>query len=237
MKNIPTLILLILILISCGTDNKPKIVHDNNNTDNNEIKEDSTLIKIADLPVQIDSTNYIIHPIGNFKIEDDRGKLIYKSSSYGSKVFSISNYSSYRISGNLSNVKFQHIDSIELKPLTDKKILIKSLTFLRKIFDNTKDQLLVYEIFDKDTNQDGKINSKDIKSLYISQVNGNDFQKLTSINHELINWKIVESNNSLYFREIEDTNKDGEFDKKDLIHYRFVDLTNDNFKVSSYKPI
>jgi len=238
MKNILILGIAILLFTSCGTDNKPKIVHaENNGTEIPELKKDTTFIEVSDLPIQIDSTNYLIHPIGDFRIEDKRGKIIYKSSGYGSKNFSVSNYGGYRISGNLSNVKFQHIDSEKLSALTENVIKIKSLTFLRKVFDNTKKQLLVYEVTDKDTNQDRKLDFNDINTLYISKINGTDFRKLTDTNQELIDWKIIESKNRLYFRTIEDTNKDGEFDKKDIIHYKYVDLNSDNLKITEYKPI
>ena len=238
MKNILILGITILLFTSCGTDNKPKIVHaENNGTEIPELKKDTTFIEISDLPIQIDSTDYLIHPIGDFRIEDNRGKVIYKSSGYGSKNFAIASYGGYRISGNLSNVKFQHIDSEKLSTLTKNIIKIKSLTFLRKVYDNTKKQFLVYEVTDKDTNQDGKLDFNDINTLFISKINGTDFRKLTDTNKELIDWKLVESKNRLYFRTIEDTNKDGEFDKKDIVQYKYVDLNSDNLKITEYKPI
>jgi hypothetical protein len=41
----------------------------------------------------------------------------------------------------------------------------------------------------------------------------------------------------LYFRTIEDTNKNGEFDKGDVIHYNFVNLLSNDWKSETYKPI
>lgn len=238
MKTILIIGITILIFTSCVTENKPKIVHNENSGNKiSELKKDSTYIEIADLPIQIDSTNFLIHPIGDYKIEDKQGKIIYKSAGYGSKNFSISSYSGYRISGNLSNVKFQHIDAENLSSLTDDVIKIKSFSFLRKVFYNTKKQFLLYEVIDKDTNQDGKLDFNDINTLYVSNINGMDFTKLSDINKELIDWKIIESKNRLYFRTLEDSNKDGKFDKKDIVHYNFVDLNNENLKITEYKPI
>lgn len=239
MRNILIFGITILLFTSCGRDNKPKIVHTEGfETEVLEPTKDTSFIEIADLPIEIDSTDYLIHPIGDFRIEDKRGKIIYKSSGYGSNSsFSISSYGGYKISGNLSNVKFQHKDSEELSALTEKIIKINSLTFLRQLFDNTKKQVLVYEITDKDTNQDGKIDTNDINALYISKINGGDFKKLTEANRELIDWKFIESKNRLYFRTIEDTNRDGEFDKNDIVHYKYVDLNSENLKPLEYKPI
>ena len=238
MKKLLILGFTILLFASCGKENKPKIVHTvNNGNEIPELKKDTTFIEISDLPIQIDSTDYLIHPIGDFRIEDNRGKIIYKSSGYGSNNFKVSSYGGYRISGDLSNVKFQHINSEKLLSLTENVIKIESLSFLRKVFDNTKKQLLVYEVTDKDTNRDGKLDFSDINTLYISKINGTDFRKLTDNNKELIDWKIIESKNRLYFRTIEDINKDGEFDKKDIVHYKYVDLNSDNWKITEYKPI
>ena len=231
-------ILVVSVFCSCGEKEKSKIVHTvKNGKQINEFKEDYTFIEIADLPIQIDSTDYLIHPIGEFAIEDSRKKSYVKYSSSLGKNFSVSNYNKHKLVGNLSNVKFQHIDSEELRLLTQKAVKIKSLSFLRKIFDSTKKQLLVYEVIDKDSNQDGKLNQEDIKTLYISKIDGTEFQKLSDNNKELIDWKVNATKNRLYFRTIEDSNKDGKFDNEDTLHYQFIDLIAENFNVKSYKPI
>jgi len=238
MKNILILGIIISLLISCGNENKSKIVHvENSRNEVPELKKDTTFIEFADLPIQIDSTDYLIHPIGYFKTKKHRGKVIYKSPAYGSKNFSISRYSGYRISGNLINVKFQHVESEKLAALTENVIRIKSLTFLKKLFDTTKKQFLVYEVTDKDTNQDEKLDFDDINTLYISKIDGTEFRKLTGKNKELIDWKFIESKSRLYFRTIEDTNKDGEFGEKDFIHYKYVNLNSENLSIVEYKPI
>jgi hypothetical protein len=54
---------------------------------------------------------------------------------------------------------------------------------------------------------------------------------------ELIDWKIMDGINQVYFRTIEDTNKNGEFDEKDILHYHVVDFTGGEWKVNSYDPI
>jgi hypothetical protein len=90
---------------------------------------------------------------------------------------------------------------------------------------------------DSDTNRDGKIDANDIKSLYISDFSGMRFQKLSGELHELIDWNLIESLNRLYFRTIEDINKNGAFDKKDKVHYHYVNLAADEWKVEDYSPI
>jgi hypothetical protein len=54
---------------------------------------------------------------------------------------------------------------------------------------------------------------------------------------ELIDWNLIDSNSRLYFRTVEDTNKNGQFDKDDVVHYNYIDLSNNEWKVSNYEPI
>ncbi len=238
MKQIMIFSTIVLLLISCETNDKSKIVHSENiNQEIIDPKKDSTFIEIADLPIEIDSTDYLIHPIGYFKKEESRGKIIYKSSGYGSQNFSVSNYGNNKLSGDLTNIKFQHKDSDELVSLTDEFVKIKSLTFLRDVFNNCKKRFLVYEVTDKDSNQDGIIDYNDITSLYLSKIDGTNFIKLSEDNREILQWKVIESQNRLYFKTVEDKNKDGEFDKTDSLHYKFINLNNDDLKVMEYMPI
>ena len=207
MKNVFAIILVFMIFCSCGDSEKRKIVHTvKNGTENIEAVKDSTFVEIADLPIQIDSTDYLIHPIGEFRIDDSGTKSSYKYSGNRSKNYSVSNYGGYRITGNISNVKFQHVDSDRLSVLTKNSVRINSISFLRKVFDNTKKQLLVYEVIDKDSNQDGKLDYNDINTLYISKIDGTEFRKLSDNNKELIDWKVNGTKNRLYFRTNEDSN-------------------------------
>ena len=238
MRNIIILGITLIFLTSCGNDEKPKVIYpENKEIETMELKKDSTLIEIADIPIHIDSTKYLIHPIGEYRMYGSRGKVYFGSSSYGSGNFSITNYNRYEITGNLHNLKFQQLDSDNLTLLTTKNIRIKSITFLRDIFDNTKKQILIYRVLDKDTNRDNELDDNDVETLYISNIDGSQFEKLTSEFQELIDWKELGIKNRIYFRSIEDTNKNGEFDKDDKVHYQYVDFNNDKRIVTEYKPI
>lgn len=238
MKNLIVSAITLVFLISCGNDEKPKVIYpENENNETTELKKDSTLIEIADIPIHIDSTKYLIHPIGEYRMYGSKRKIYFGSSSYGSGSFSITNYNRYEITGNLHNLKFQQIDSDNLTSLTTKNIRIRSIAFLRDIFDNTKKQILIYRVLDKDTNRDNELDDNDVETLYISNIDGSQFEKLTSEFQELIDWKELGIKNRIYFRSIEDTNKNGEFDKDDKIHYHYVDFNNDKRIVTEYKPI
>lgn len=228
-------LILIVLLASCKEETeKPKVIYDNASKAKEQSKVVITDIQVADLPIHMDGTNYLIFPIGNLN-SNSRGL---KTSSYSSQDgFTISNYGEYQITGYLQNLKFQEIGKDTITSLTDKPILIQTATFLKSVSDKTKQQFLVYTLADMDTNKDNKLDTDDIKSLYISEISGNKFTKLSPDFQELIDWNLIEISNKLYFRTIEDANKNGEFDKQDVLHYYFVNLSNKNSKVQEYKPV
>ncbi|UPT71433.1 MAG: hypothetical protein M0D53_03335 [Flavobacterium sp. JAD_PAG50586_2] len=230
-----TIILFLLVLASCKKEEaeKPKVIYENTSKAKPSVTVDTNQIEVADLPINMEGTNFLIHPIGT--ITGSRKGI--KSSADSDQSFTVSNYGEYQITGYLKNLKFQEIGKDSIYALTDKQVLIETATFLKTFSDKTKQQLMVYSLADMDTNKDGKLDSSDIKSLYISTISGQKFTKLSADFQELIDWKFLDSKNILYFRTIEDTNKNGEFDAEDNLQYHFLDLLSKDWKVSSYKPI
>lgn len=224
-----------MLFASCKKEEtvKPKVIYEDTAKSKPAIPVDTTQIEVADLPINMEGTNFLIHPIG---VISGSGKGI-KSSTDSEQSFTVSNYGEYQITGYLKNLKFQEIGKDSIYALTDKQVLIETATYLKTFSDKTKQQLLVYSLADMDTNKDGKLDSSDIKSLYISTVSGQKFTKLSADFQELIDWKIIESKNILYFRTIEDTNKNGEFDADDNLKYNSVNLLDKEWKVSTYKPV
>lgn len=227
----------VVLFISCKEEEKmkPKVNYDNKaKTEKKATPEVSTLL-LADLPIQMEGTNVLIHPIGEFSVRDSLSKVKYSGSDRES--FVVSNYAEYEITGYLSNLKFQEIGSDSLSVLTDKPVMIERVTYLKTFADKTKKQFLVYVLEDMDSNKDGKLDGNDIKDLYISDIKGANFTKLSAEFHELIDWNIIEAQNRLYFRTIEDSNKNGAFDKGDKIHYQFVDLLAKELQATEYLPV
>ncbi len=234
MKNIHKFFILSIISLfaSCKEEvEKPKVIYEN--TTKGQIPVDTTALKVADLPIHMEGTNYLIFPIGN--LNSSKGV---KSSSYRSQEgFTVSNYGEYQITGYLQNLKFQEIGKDTLTILTDKPILIQTATYLKSVSEKTKQQFLVYTLADMDTNKDNKLDTDDIKSLYISAISGHQFTKLSPDFQELIDWSLISVSNRLYFRTIEDTSKNGEFEKEDVLHYYFVNLLDKDLKALEYKPL
>ncbi|MEM1337363.1 MAG: hypothetical protein AAGF96_06410 [Bacteroidota bacterium] len=236
MKNRVVTILLLALLHACSESEKPKVVYPEEETIKNDVVEkDTALVKIADLPVHIDSTNYLIHPIGEYQIYGDRSSYFSKSR-YGSGSFVVSSKSGNELSGNIYNLKFEEITSAKTRMLTDKNIRIKSVRFLFEVFEKTGASYLIYRVLDKDTNGDNTLDGYDISSLYISNIDGTNFTKLTAEFHELIDWTAIPVKNRLYFRSIEDSNRNGDFDQEDKVSYEFIDLSDKEWKVRQYQP-
>jgi hypothetical protein len=223
---------LAVLLLSCKEDKAtPKVTYDKTILPRSESVVAESKILVADLPVQMVGTNYLLYPIGEFSVSDKNSS---KYSGLERSSFTVSNASENEITGYLSNFKFQLIGSDSLKVLTDKPILIERVTYLKSIAEKTKKQFLVYILEDMDSNKDGKLDSNDIRDLYISDISGENFTKLSKDFHELIDWNVIDSQNRLYFRTIEDINKNGAFDKDDKVHYQYVDLISKELKVVQY---
>lgn len=225
------------ILFSCKKEETPKVKYENE-ADSLKIefqKIDTTELKIADLPIHIKGLDYLIHPVGKIRVNRSSNSLKYSSNPDVS--YSISNFNDPEITGVINNVIFQKIDSTQLKALTDRKMMIQSITFLDQIALNTNKKYLVYSVIDMDTNKDGKYDFNDVKSVYISKQDGTGFQKLSPNMQEVLDWKIIAAKNRLYFRTIEDINKNGEFDSTDNINYFNVNLSKDSLQVETYLPV
>jgi hypothetical protein len=224
-----------LTAMSCKKEEaqKPKVIYQDKSKPKTEVTVDTTQIEIADLPVHMVGTSYLIFPIGT--ISGDKKGL--KGSYESNTGYTVSNYGEYQITGYLKNLKFQEIGKDTLFSLSDKNVLIETATYLKSTADKTKRQLLVYTLADSDTNQDGKLDNNDIKSLYVSEISGKNFTKVSVDFQELIDWNVIDGRNRLYFRTVEDTNKNGAFDKEDRLHYFYIDLLAKEWKAEEYRPI
>lgn len=229
--------LAVLVLFSCKEqeEEKPKVIYEESAT-KVETKVDTTQIKVADLPVNMEGTSYLLHPVGEVRVYDTKSKMSYGTSSTSRLSYAVSNYNRFEITGFLQNIYIQHIDSVNSKPLTDKSLVIQTATYLNTLAQKSKKQILLYSISDMDTNKDGKLDSNDIRSLYISDISGEKFTKITPDYQELIDWNLMEVKNRLYVRTIQDSNKNGDFDKDDAVFYYFIDLMDEEWKLNEYKP-
>lgn len=241
MKKITLFTLITMIILACSNNEQPRIVYNNNKDKPSEEKQDSFLMQVMDLPIQFEDTDVLLHPIGELVEYGSGGyrKMSISSSGVGTKrsylKSSISSQNKNFLNGDIKNIKFEHAKEGTVNNLTDKNILINRVTFLQDLHKKTGKQLLVYAVYDKDTNGNQALDTRDLNSLYISRIDGTGFQKLNEDNHELVKWKVLDSTEKLYFRTATDTNRNGKFDKGDAFHNYQVDLnSSDNFTAEKY---
>ena len=217
MKKLFYITTLSILMISCKEETKkPKVSYQENSSKKEAVQKTAELIEIADLPIQFVGSNALIYAIGEVKMGANKASYDFNKSGDGG--FNVSNNMDNEITGYLSNVKFQQIGQDSITKLTDKNIGIERISFIKE-----KKQLL-YFVYDQDSNQDNQVDDDDIKTLYISEDNGKNFTKISTEKHEIIDFKYNENTNLLYYRTIDDSNKNGKFDAADKMHYFTYDF-------------
>ena len=226
-----------ILFVSCG---KPPKIDYNEKVDTTSVIDDrikdSTKILVSELPVKFDSTDMLLFAIELVDLKGRGGYSKIGSSAYGNSDIASSYFNSDNLSGDFINIVFQSKDGIERK-LTNKKIQIRSVNFLRETYRRKKVGYLLYSISDRDSNGDKELSHADLEALYISKLDGSDFRKLTKELHEFYDWSLIKDNDRIYFRTLEDQNKDGELNNQDKFHYYFIDFSGEKYTVTEYNPL
>jgi hypothetical protein len=196
--------------------------------------DDTTKILIAELPVRFDSTDILLFAINLVDLDERAGYSKFGSESKSTQTSTY--FNSEKLTGNFVNFVFKDKTGEE-KKLTEKKIRIRSISFLREMFKRTKQGYLLYTVTDRDSNDDKELDHSDLEALYISRIDGSDFKKLTRELHEFYDWTFLNGDSKIYFRTLEDGNQDGTLNNKDKFHYYFIDLSIGNYSVTEYNPV
>ncbi|WP_372473664.1 hypothetical protein AB4865_12545 [Capnocytophaga sp. ARDL2] len=228
MKKTLFILTMISIFVSCKQEETPKVIYPKSEEQIEFQKIDTIELKITDLPIHIKGLDYLIHPIGKIGVKNSKGNYEYTNA----VNYHIASYNYPQITGAIHNIAFQDIATDSVKVLTNHKMHIHSITYLDEIASNKK--YLLYELYDIDTNKDKAIDVKDIKSLYLSEQSGHEFTKISPQLQEVIDWKVIKAKNKLYFRTIDDINKNGIFDPKDILNHYFIDFTADSLEIVKY---
>jgi hypothetical protein len=237
LKNLVLIHLSGIIFWSCGPE-KTRIKDETIDSpiDAKETVIDATQMIVSELPEKFDSTEILLFGIVLVDLQERSQYSKFGSGSFNSSEIASSYFEADELIGDFVNIVFQDKNGNNRK-LTDKNVKIRSVSFLRGIFEETKSAFLLYSVFDRDTNGDREINETDLKALYISEIDGSAFQKLTKEFHQLHDWRYVEGERRIYFRTFEDKNGDGELDNKDQFHYYFIEFSGKNFLVEEHNPL
>jgi hypothetical protein len=232
-------VLVMVLMLSC--QEKPKIDHtiklDTTSVVDDRIS-DTTKVLVANLPARFDSTDVLIFTIGLVNLEPQGRGLIksgYRSSSSGSEI-SYAYFNQDNINGNFVNLVFRDKNGNERK-LTNNKIIIDDVRFLRDVFRKTNKAYLLYQIYDRDTNGDQELNYNDLKALYIGNLDGTTFTKLSKELHDLHDYNFIKEENRVYFRTLEDRDNDGNLTARDKFHYYVINFNETDYKVVEYDPL
>jgi len=231
MKILSTYLFLILLLISCNRENDQRIVYNNQTiSEDQENSENSTADNykkiLADLPFSFDSLEYLYFPIGetneSYKMNI---RSVAKSFNRGSsKSYSLGYIKENSARCDLNNLLIRPKNSSTFKLLTKADLKIKSINYLYRIDTLHNIDKFIYRIIDADSNKDTFINNDDLVALYSSNINGNNLQRISPKNEQLINWETKDVPGLLYFRTMEDIDNNGEFNDKDRINLYEYDL-------------
>lgn len=199
--------------------------------------KDTTKVLVAALPGKFDSTDILLFPIGFVDLNERGYSKIrsYESESSSSNIMS-GYFTGDELSGSFTNILFEGKDGAQHK-LTDKKMTINRMEFLRSTYRSTKSAYLLYNVYDRDTNGDGQLDYSDLNALYISKLDGSEFKKITRELHLFYDHTLISDLNRIYLRTREDVNRDGEVDKRDKLHYYMIDFHSNGYAVIEFDPL
>lgn len=243
--------LVFVLLISCEDKKNPQVIYDDTVSDvltMDNVLEDTTKVLVTGMPIYLDSTDILIHPIGWDNIYADRksrysshigsdGSDIKGKSDYSAVGYGVQSNNTDYIAGAMVNMIFENVNTGDQRLLTDKMLLIRYASYLKEAAKKIGSHYILYTVLDKDYNRDGKLDHKDMSAYYMSNLDGTNFTKITQDYHYFDASKLLLRNGKYYFRTIEDVNKDGEFNKKDKYHYYYIDLTKGELNPIEYFPL
>lgn len=182
---------------------------------------DSNLVFIRDFPQLPDSSNYFIHYSECTLVDRKSQPWLKIGSSYGDS----DDYN--RI---IKDLAFQHIDSAAMRKLTDRKILFTNFQVLSRSKPN-QSKVIIYNVLEHDSNLDGKIDNNDLNTLYISNLDGTKFTRLTPDGQHTWITEYYERPNILYQISFIDQDSNQRFSAGDTSFISYVRLDNDTFEV------
>lgn len=214
-------IVLVVGIFSCS-ENKPKI--ENIESENLTTKQiDSILTEFNfqyESPIVLDSTNQVLIPIST--------ELLERRTKYSSDGYYSDDYPRYW------NVLFYNRETGKNQLLTQKKIRISQIHAIRDEYDGENkimNSKVLYEIGEKDYNDDGKLNGKDPEYLFCSEIDGSNLIRISPKNEDLRFFKVIPKSNQILIRTIRDTERDSIFNNEDESILYKAELENQKWKL------
>ncbi|MEL7123064.1 MAG: hypothetical protein AAFO07_26680 [Bacteroidota bacterium] len=208
----PLIFILVLMILSCNSgQDRIEIIEDKNL---NQKQIDSILNEYNfeySRVVFIDSLEKVILPIST---QNNR-----RGSSYERGSYYVDSYPNYW------NLIFYDIKSGKTKLLTEKKTRISNFDTNFKDVGPILKKSVLYKAGNTDFNLDKKLNYEDPEQLFISDIDGNRFLRLSPVNESLTEYEIVPNTDKIIFKTLRDSNDDKEFDEEDEKIWCLIDLS------------
>ncbi|HLP89347.1 MAG TPA: hypothetical protein VK184_12245 [Nostocaceae cyanobacterium] len=192
-----------MLVVACGN----QVTQNPQTVNNSQQNTSKTQIDYGDIIVQ-EKSDYLMIPV---YIKDEGGF-------FGS--------SSYKRGASTNNYIFERKEDGETNILLNKKAIIDSFQLLetQKADPKQTNLFLLYNIIDKDTNEDKKLDQNDAVIAYISDLSGKNLKQLTPNNTKMINSVLLPSQNAVIIKILKDTNNDKKFTSEDTVNFVRVNL-------------
>jgi hypothetical protein len=163
---------------------------------------------------EIDSSGIIMLPLSIAEKSSGSGKIFYKrmpDNSYWNIIFYNSNTKQYHL-------------------LTEKKILIQDYNTNYSSGAGSypisqQNKLIFYSVITDDYNKDKVLDDEDPEYLFVSDTEGNNFRQISPLNHDVTNWKVIDTSKTILMTVRKDTDKNNKFDDKDEVSVFETDIT------------
>jgi len=258
MKHIAVLLILILCLGACS---KRKI--EKKGFQVNEINEDESGKKIVGLKldsIKLESRprnvlltshpNHRVTPIYKVNYDKKTKKPFTGSNRYHStwddERIEGNNWNNNFMPGfeaiygyNFINISHYNLETQKQNEFFSEPVLIK--TFYYPAF--TKDTLnfkpikrdfYMLSVYDKDTNKDGFINTRDLRRLYLFNLDAVFQKSLIPMNYSVMSSEYDSANDRMYIFAKEDENSNGQMESKEPTHIFWIDLNDPERTGSQY---
>ncbi|MCR4030573.1 MULTISPECIES: hypothetical protein [Flavobacterium] len=135
---------------------------------------------------------------------------------------------------NMVNISHYDIQERKQKTFFKNSVLIKTLyypAFSKDTLNNkpiTTREYFMVSVYNQDTNKDGFINLKDLRRLYLFNINGEKQKALIPENYSVFKSEYDSGNDFMYVFAKLDTNNNGQADENEPIHIFWIDLKDPN---------
>ncbi len=190
--------------------------------DSTETQERKQQVLVYGDYTDLDSTDYLLIPLGMKTLENQRG-LHSKVASSSDEASDISSFQSYKYNfysmsfENCNNIIFYNKKTEDTHLLLQKPAIISQFYFpyYDKEYIGKRYWFILLGIREDDSNADGYINAEDAEKVYVANLSGANMIQVTPDNTQLVDWYIDSSTNNILMKVRYDSNKDQKFNNYD----------------------